>query len=617
MRINEFTIIEFVASGGNGQVWKVQDTKNQFHAIKFLTKIKKRGYQRFLAEVEVMQNNSETEGILPIISFHLPEDPISDIPYFIMPLADQILPVLKNKSPIEIVKYLIEVADTLSILHSKSISHRDIKPSNLLFYNGRIYISDFGLVDFPDKKDLTEKGETIGPKWTMAPEMRRNADSADGKKADSYSFAKSLWILLTKEIKGFDGQYSPESSLSLNKYIKLSYYKTLDDLLIECTDNDPNKRKTISEISVKLKEWLEIERNYKSRNKLQWKDIQKQLFPSTIPTRAFWEDNKAIVDILNILSNTSNLNHVFFPTGGGNDLHGARLSHEKNCIELNFGQTVIVKPKRLVFESFGFQEEWNYFRLECNHLAACGYYPDAQIRETVTELAPLIYTDYNCGEFNDFDGEELPDDARLVERFLSECSFVIFQKTSLYNKVSSTYDARHNKKTTDEFRAYIDKTVRMVNPSNSNDTCLNQIQIVIPKTYRSKKRLLSPTELQLLNQIIALAKECDFEDKKINAKLGMQNGLEFSANDMFKSFIEPRPKDDEMVAFLQNLTNDEITLVAAVMYGGRDGNSPLWGTPLDELVEYFKNDKDLVSTISEKVLSLEEYLNRGIKLYSL
>jgi len=38
----------------------------------------------------------------------------------------------------------------------------------------------------------------------MDPEMRRNPDKADGKCADVYSLAKTLWILLTKETKGFE-----------------------------------------------------------------------------------------------------------------------------------------------------------------------------------------------------------------------------------------------------------------------------------------------------------------------------------------------------------------------------------------------------------------------------
>ncbi|WP_143960188.1 hypothetical protein [Litoribacter populi] len=38
-------------------------------------------------------------------------------------------------------------------------------------------------------------------------------------------------------------------------------------------------------------------------------------------------------------------------------------------------------------------------------------------------------------------------------------SFVIFCKRSIYNRNPSTYDGRHNKMTTDEFRDYIQRSV--------------------------------------------------------------------------------------------------------------------------------------------------------------
>lgn len=37
-------------------------------------------------------------------------------------------------------------------------------------------------------------------------------------------------------------------------------------------------------------------------------------------------------------------------------------------------------------------------------------------------------------------------------------SFVFFGTRSIYNRVSGTYDARHNKMTEDEFRGYIQRS---------------------------------------------------------------------------------------------------------------------------------------------------------------
>lgn len=615
LEFGPYILQRYIASGGNGEVWVAKNARGQDYAIKLLTKISKKSYNRFVDEVKIVGNNSDIEGLLPIISFHLPKDPFTDIPYYVMPLAIPLFEVLKNSKPIEIVEYMVEVADTLSELHNRNISHRDIKPANLLFYRDRIHLSDFGLVDFPDKKDITKKGEDVGPKWTMAPEMRRVADSADGKKADSYSFSKALWILLTKQRKGFDGQYHSDTVLGLKNHISLSYYQTFDDLLFDCTDNDSNKRLSAEKISELMKEWIKIEKDYASRNRLQWKDIQKKLFPSGPPTRAIWEQQEDIINVLNELSITDNLNHIFFPTGGGLNLLGVKKSHEDGCIELNVGYQIILKPKRFVFESFSFEEEWNYFRLESDALAPSGYYPKVDKHEILTELEPLVYTDANCSEYNDFNGKELPKGARTIDRLLVESSFVIFQNTSIYNKVSSTYDARHNKMTTDEFREYIGKAVeRILENKASHKKVSSVLRTVKPTSFRSKSRLLKINEIKLLKKIITLAKDRDAESDEIDKKFGIEHVLNPFDEKSINASFEPRPKSDLLKNFLGNLSQKHIALVAAVMYGGRDGIPPFWAIPLDEMINRFINDTDLVGSICEKA-PLAEYINRGIRLY--
>lgn len=37
----------------------------------------------------------------------------------------------------------------------------NIKPANILVVEKKYYLSDFGLVDYPDKEELTGKGERI------------------------------------------------------------------------------------------------------------------------------------------------------------------------------------------------------------------------------------------------------------------------------------------------------------------------------------------------------------------------------------------------------------------------------------------------------------------------
>jgi len=469
-KFGDWTLTSFKGGGGNGEVWACVNSAKDEKAIKLLKRIKPKSYNRFVDETTVLEQNSDVVGIIPIEEKHLPQKTNESTPYFIMPLAEPSENKLKGKPIEEKIDAIIQVAETLQELHKRKIYHRDIKPANILYYNSRFSLADFGLVDYPNKKEVSLKNEEIGAKWTMAPEMRRESSTADAAKADIYSLAKTLWIYLTGNKKGFDGQYSTESIIHLKQFYPESYTTPIDDLLIACTNNDPKRRPTIKKFLFALQEWKVLAEDFHERNQQQWFEIQTKLFPTSIPRRVIWEDIKDIVKVLKVVATYDNLNHLFFPSGGGLDLEDCRLSVEEGCIELDFQLIDIVKPKRLLFESFGYDHEWNYFRLETDELEPCGVYEvkkgekpfeETHDREEVTQVYPGHYKDYNYYEnsyYIEDDGYERPEGMKHVTRWFRG-SFVIFNKRSIYNQTSSTYDGRHNKMTTDEFRDYIQRSV--------------------------------------------------------------------------------------------------------------------------------------------------------------
>ena len=213
----------------------------------------------------------------------------------------------------------------------------------------------------------------------------------------------------------------------------------------------------------RLREWLRVSREFPEHNPLQWIEVQTRLFPIAAPTRAVWKQTADILSILNVLGETSNLNHLFFPDGGGLDLERAvRSPREHGCIELiTDGLANIVRPVRLFFEAFHDDPEWNYFRLETGALEPSGLYSGIQERrlhEELTDVGREFYADRSCWDSGEYDGRRLPKGSRVVSRYFHG-SFVIFQKTSTYNRTSETYDARHNKMTADEFRRHISRAV--------------------------------------------------------------------------------------------------------------------------------------------------------------
>jgi serine/threonine-protein kinase len=205
----------------------------------------------------------------------------------------------------------------------------------------------------------------------------------------------------------------------------------------------------------------------------QWSNLQLDLFEDKIPQRYVWENVDDIIDVLNKVSKhtvleTYNGNHMFLPQGGGFSLKKANTSLEENCIELN--GNIIIKPKRLTFESFESDSSWNYFRLELSDLEKSGVYEDNEsIYEEVAETIRGHYEKRHV--LNDVDsykesGGEVSDDARFLTRNFNG-SFVIFPTDSEYNHndkvIRNSYDGRHNKMSSDDFRSYIESKIKEYN----------------------------------------------------------------------------------------------------------------------------------------------------------
>jgi hypothetical protein len=207
----------------------------------------------------------------------------------------------------------------------------------------------------------------------------------------------------------------------------------------------------------------------RKNNLKEWDKMLNQLFNSHIPENYVWNNMNDIVEKLNIVSQDSNLTHLFFPDGGGFDLCGAGTSIEAGCIELYFeegGQGAsIIKPDCLIFQSFGEPFELAYFRLETKELEPSKVYPDRpgsdeKLDEELIEISSGEYADrYHWDDGYYLQKETgnkipLPDTARLVTRHFSG-SFVLFAKASPYRRNPEAYDGIHSKMSANSFREYI------------------------------------------------------------------------------------------------------------------------------------------------------------------
>lgn len=345
----------FLGRGGNANVYKVSDIddKNSYYALKTLKDVREKSYSRFKDEITALINLQDVIGVVNIIEYNLD----SEQPYYVMPLGVSIDKYLYRQSPLILCQLFKRLIETLIILHNRDYTHRDIKPSNILIINGYPCFSDFGLVDFPNKSKITKTRESVGPKWTIAPEMKRNSTISEFKKADVYSLAKTLWILITKNETAFEGQYDINGimSISKNKNLKSSnnlfddwnFNSTilLEKLLTKATDSNPENRPSCEQFYNEFVEWFDTSNEFKHSNLIEWDDTLLNLFPYGLPKHAEWKKIEIIHNVLQMLTKYPNLNYCFLPVHGGTDFSNIRVLKQKN--ELLIIELRTITPKKL------------------------------------------------------------------------------------------------------------------------------------------------------------------------------------------------------------------------------------------------------------------------------
>lgn len=462
---DSYDIIEKLGAGGNANVYHVRNKTNCMElALKELYNKSYEKKARFINEIHITEQNASTiPGIIPIIESNKEEY------WYTMPLATPILDYVKDKTICDIVTGVIELSDTLEKLHEKGICHRDIKPSNIYYYNDRFSFGDFGLVDFPDNPDdFTKSDKGVGAIFTIAPEMKRDPKHADGTKGDVFSLAKTMWMLLSGDDRGFDGVYNYLDKSHGLRYIekyKNIHLVELEELLKNATDNNPSLRPTIKEFKDRLNIWLDVFNDYDKAQASDWNFLNKQLFGLNPPESSCWREIHKIIEVLNIVGMTPAYNHMLFSDKGGLDFSYAELANEKDCIYIydTAGCCYLVKPKCLYYEGFGENYRWNYFLLEFNRLNPIFEENGVVDFEYLVEDMPGHYVDAKYVQYGVYDydtGIPLPQGYKTVCRYIRG-KFLIVMESGPYNNISGTYDGRHGLCSNTYFRDYISKLVKM------------------------------------------------------------------------------------------------------------------------------------------------------------
>jgi eukaryotic-like serine/threonine-protein kinase len=220
--ISHFRLLERVAAGGMGVVYKARDEKlNRDVALKFVSESLSKdrvAIERFLREARAVSalNHPNVCTIYEVDEF---EGSFFIALEFLEGESLELYTSHHDLTPEEILDIGIQIAEGLSAAHAKGIIHRDIKPSNIFVTTGHIVkILDFGLSkltgESPDNvaigpNDITAHGETltsptgmVGTLSYMSPEQARG-DALDPR-TDLFSLGAVIYEMASRQ-KAFSG----------------------------------------------------------------------------------------------------------------------------------------------------------------------------------------------------------------------------------------------------------------------------------------------------------------------------------------------------------------------------------------------------------------------------
>src|ERR1700733_10966005 len=269
-----FRIVNFVAAGGMGEVYKAEDLLlDRMVALKLLPKElaeDRESLQQFLREAKTASALNHA-SICRVYDFG--ED--ATRAFIAMEyLEGETLSARIQRgrlSTVEALQIAIAVADALGTAHRKGIVHRDLKPGNIMLTESGAMLLDFGLAKYERSvvsgeetlTGVTGDVQVVGTLPYMSPEQLYG-QRVDAR-SDIFSFGAVLYEMFAGE-KAFERKFPSETLIAVEREepIPLDQFtkdvrNALDRIIRSCLRKRPEERySSMIEVEQELKDCSEL-----------------------------------------------------------------------------------------------------------------------------------------------------------------------------------------------------------------------------------------------------------------------------------------------------------------------------------------------------------------------
>ncbi|MCC3776132.1 serine/threonine-protein kinase, partial [Streptomyces sp. UNOB3_S3] len=258
---DRYQLIESIASGGMGRVWKAYDARLQTDvAVKELWLTgpmppEQRAALLKRAELEALsaarlRDHPNIVTVHDVVVEH-------DIPWIVMQLVSGgTLQQRLKERPLgvtEVGRIASALLNALDAAHKQGIVHRDVKPANVMITeDDRILLGDFGIAAPETGTGITSTGVVIGSAPYLAPER------AAGRPGKASSDLFSLGVTLYEAVEGVspflrDSWVASSDAVRYDAAPPMRRAGRLEPLISALLAKDPTARPKIAEAMALLK----------------------------------------------------------------------------------------------------------------------------------------------------------------------------------------------------------------------------------------------------------------------------------------------------------------------------------------------------------------------------